>query len=118
MKKLLLLLVPLLLLVGCASEPEPDVVVGLIEVCDVQTRDQKTVTYYGQDCFRPTWVDDPRYDGTQATWIYGVNKVEGPPAWVENTRWEITVRTSEGTTYTTTKSYFSGAAPVIGQTWP
>jgi len=126
MKKLLLLLVPLLFLVGCSSSGgsapaataaattaavTTDVIVGKMQVCS----SEEGKVLRGQDCFRPTLNPNP--DKSQPLWMQRID-FSGPPAWVENTVWELTIRTPQGTTYIIETPFHGTPEPVLGQSWP
>ena len=94
MKKLLLLLVPLVLLVSCETSaevvevavepPQSDVIVGKLIVCGDGT---------GVYCFSAA-MEETDYSSAQ----------DAGYDW--DTVWQLTVRTSHGTTYTITTDFF------------
>ena len=116
MKKLLLLFVPLLLLVGCQnSDPKDGVIVGALRECHAISREYGTERdVYGSVC--------TAYDNNHEVWI------------VSKDVFKLTILTPQGETYVTEMDRLSlvialepwpnrlgnmfAEAALIGKTWP
>ena len=111
MKKLLLLLVPLVLLISCETsaevEPQSGIVVGAIRECErtyTMSGNTKTLAFIGSQC--EEWTDQPS-DGLTVITSYDF--------------WEITVLTPQGESYVIKLDVKDSTEflPVeIGDPWP
>ena len=113
MKKSLLLFVPLLFLVGCSSSGgsapaataaavTTDVIVGKMQVCTFGEKARR-----GQECYSP-----------KRSVPYNGGTITQEAHWLSGTRWELTIRTPQGTTYTVETPFQDAPEPVLGQSWP
>ena len=125
MKKLFLLLMPLLLLVGCSSSGgsapaatattaavTTDVVVGMMQVCTYEGKNLR-----GLDC-QPQCLERSSFP-TDAGAVKCMDQImHGRDGFFMSTRWELTIRTPQGTTYKVEVSFKDDPEPVLGQSWP